>query len=440
MCGIVLMMSDDKMIRRTNRQKAFTQGVIVDTLRGPHSTGLVYAGYDGSAEIYKKPIPGYDFVNMPKFSSVVGDCDEYPFLIAHNRWATKGAINTANAHPFQHEHITGVHNGSLWSWKNLAPDQNFNTDSEYIFHALAHNDTADVLKSIDGAFALVWHDSRDNTMHIARNDERPFWLGHVKDSKTVLGVSEEEMLDLICVRNDIELSEKYLVNTEVELIFNLDDLHDPEVIERKMMEPWGASYAGKRGTTNRSGGTNTSSTTFNKPRKVCGLIDGYVPYSDSSIYGYIEAMDMQTYEEIRINGYTKEEWTWIDTKDGYFEGEVTATGSVNGDKYLICNRTNLTWLTDQEAYGKYEAGDDDTDDDDEEVGTADVPVKKLWYSKRGERLLYTKEEASHLLANGCCTCGDEVAVEDFDTIEWWNTEPICPSCSSVNTTAALLLA
>ena len=423
MCGIVLMMSDDKIFKALAREKAFTQGVIIDTLRGPHSTGLVYADYNGQAEVYKKPIPGYDFVNMPKYNSVINDSEDYPFLIAHNRWATQGRVNTSNAHPFQHEHITGVHNGSLYTWRDLAPGMTFDTDSEYIFHALAHNDTADVLKKIDGAFALVWHDSRDNTIHIARNDDRPFHLAHIKDSKTVLGASEMEMLELMCARNDMEIEEKYKVNTEVELVFKLDDLHSPEVIEREMMEPWSSYNVGKRGT-----GTGTTGTYSHTPAKVCALnVNGFTLYSPNGIYGYVGGVDIDSEDEIRVNGYTQQEYDLMDKKEGYFEAVVASEGrDSDGTKYKVANRYFMKWLTEKEAFETLVLDDDDDDEEETPI------VKKSYYSKAGSKLLYTKDAAEALLKSGCCTCGDPMFLEQFETIEWWNHEPICPSCSDIN--------
>jgi len=438
MCGIILMMSNDKLIKATNRGKAFTQGVVIDTLRGPHSTGLVYTDYDGSAEMYKKPIPGYDFVNMPKFHEVIKDPELYPFMIAHNRWATKGKVNTANAHPFQHGHITGVHNGSLWTYRNLAPDQDFETDSEYIFYALANGDTGDVLKEIDGAFALVWHDSNDNTMHIARNDERPFHLAHIKNSETVLGASELEMLRLMCARNDLEIEEEYLVNTEVELIFKLDDLHKPEVIDRPMPDYW-KSYYQKKPLSTSTGGTNNKSgynvLTYNKERTVRGTFSEFVPYNNSSSYGCLECLSIdEPYDLIKINGFTQEEVDIMEMKDEFFEGTVSADGKLpDGTEYLCVSRTNIKWLTTDEAYPSNEAeGTDDKDGNITAVDYKEVHTEKKYYSKAHEQLLCTSTEALWDLRNGCATCGDNVPLEDYNTIEWWNTEPICKACSDFN--------
>ena len=415
------MMSNDGLTGGPNRAKAFTQGVIIDTLRGPHSTGLVYTDNDGSVEIYKKPIPGYDFVNMPKFASVLNDPEDHPFMIAHNRYATKGKVNTANAHPFQHKHITGVHNGSLWTWKPLSPEENFETDSEYIFHALANtDDVGEVIKKIDGAFALVWHDSRDNTMHICRNDEREFWLAHVKGKQTVLGASEKEMLELMFARNNLDIEELYLVNNGHELIFKLDDLHNPEVIERQMMEYWGGYNQAKKPTVPSAmgGGRNTNNNGLyllpSQGKIVQGIFCDFVKYPGNTYYGYIEAITLdEEYKAIRINGITEQEVKAMDMKDEFFESTVLSDAVLpNGEEYFIMSKENLKWLTTNEMY-------QGTEDDTKDLDT---------YTKSGRGICYAESEASKMLANGCCTCGDPIPLLDFEELDWWNGEPICLAC------------
>ena len=445
MCGIVMMMSADKNKGIGDRTKAFTQGVIIDTMRGHHSTGLAYMDWKGNAEMFKKPLPGYDFVNLPKFGEVMKDADDYPFMIAHNRYATQGAVNTQNAHPFQHGNITGVHNGSLWSYEYLAPDQTFATDSEYVIHALANDDTGRVLADLDGSFALVWHDASDNTMHIARNSERPFWIAHIEGTETVLGVSEEHMLDLICYRNDLKMADKYLAGEETEFVFSLEDLHKPRLIHRKMNDYYTGWYNRQRSTYK---GTNTTrkvidmttgTTTRDERRKkilgkyatapIHGYISDFIHYGNNSQYGFILCFNTEDpYDAIRINGLTKHEYDAMDTKDGYFEAEVMASG-VDDDKntYYAVDRDKVTWLTEREAYANFnhatqQYDTDDYDDDEEEESN-----QKKYQYRRGNQL-FTEEEAKRLLACGCGTCGSPISIADFNDVEWWNDTPVCIDC------------
>ena len=432
MCGIIFMLSNDKHKGALARGKAFTQGIILDTLRGFHSTGLAYVDYDGNAEVYKKPVPGYDFVQLKKFQDIIKDPEKYPIMIAHNRWATKGKVNTENAHPFQHDHITGVHNGSLSTWRYLAPDEDFDTDSEHIFHALANNETPDVLRRIDGAAALVWHDATDNTVHVVRNEERPFYIVHIKNHELVFGASELEMLELMCARNNLDIEESYSVGEKNEFIFDIENLHKPRIISREMEDPyvWDGYY--QRGTTYDNSGNRSSSTTKEStPVKVRGCLSEWHAYRTNQEYGYILGYaEDSPWGPIRINGVKETDFIAMDTKDGFFEG-VTGLGGVdeNGLVHTTLILKTLEWFTTEEAYGVPNgntAADEETIIDVVVEGEEDAqaPVPKY---RRGN-VSYIERTAQLAIACGCGICGSPIPLSDFNDLEWWGESPICVDC------------
>ncbi len=91
--------------------------------------------------------------------------------IAHTRWATHGAPNTANAHPHATEHVALVHNGIIENFKPLrdsliARGRRFEseTDTEVVAHLVSEQVEAGlspqdavkaVLPMLRGAFALA---------------------------------------------------------------------------------------------------------------------------------------------------------------------------------------------------------------------------------------------------------------------------------------------
>ena len=99
-----------------------------------------------------------------------------------------------------------------------------------------------VIPLIDGSFALVWHDSRDNTVHVCRNDDRPFHIAHIKDEDTIIATSENEMLDFMLLRNGYEVEEQYKAGSGYEFIFSLDALTKPRVIKHELYEDQWANY------------------------------------------------------------------------------------------------------------------------------------------------------------------------------------------------------
>jgi predicted glutamine amidotransferase len=423
MCGIILEMSNDKLVRRLDRNKAITQGIIMDTLRGHHSTGLAYINYDAEASIYKKPMPGHDFIEMPKYKEIINDSEKYPFLLAHNRWATKGKVNIGNAHPFQHDHITGVHNGSLDSWLALAPGMHFDTDSEHIIHALANRGVEETLAMIDGAAALAWHDATDNTMHIIRNDERPFHFVHVAGMETVFGGSELEMLDLMCVRNHLKISDRYSIEPKNEFIFSLDDINNPTIIEREMQDAtynynaWPMQHGANKN-------SNYLPATVKKEIRECVFI-GFHKYSSKSCHGYIEGAYVDSpFTPVRVNGVKVLDWEKLSDKQDtgaiYFKGIVVGDGKdlVTKEVFDTMQLESLTWIEESDIF---------EEDDDKEEDKADTSPK--FYKKQGENnIRFTKDLAMHMLDGGCGICGDHIPIEDFEFIEWWNDSPLCLNC------------
>jgi len=81
-------------------------------------------------------------------------CDTAWFIAGHTRFATRGAVNRRNSHPFRYGRIIGSHNGIC-----DAP-QKFKVDSEYLFYAInkARGDYQKGLETIGGYWGLSWYD------------------------------------------------------------------------------------------------------------------------------------------------------------------------------------------------------------------------------------------------------------------------------------------
>jgi len=236
MCGIVSYFSTARNYDR-KIEKFLRDAVLTDSVRGMHSTGLFF-GNDKFVDTYKKAVPGSDFIDLPHAARVFSKHNAMNFIVAHNRAATKGAVNAVNAHPFNHGDITGVHNGTLNTYLSLAPKMNFDTDSEHIFYALNDRENVnDVIKDLNGAFTLIWHNRSDNTVHLIRNDDRPYALGFVKGSDTILGASEAGMLRWLAGRHGIELEKVVEPKPYVEHVFDFSDLKSPKTFEREEYSP-----------------------------------------------------------------------------------------------------------------------------------------------------------------------------------------------------------
>lgn len=104
-------------------------------------------------------------------------------IVGHVRASTFGGNTKENAHPFTCGNITLVHNGTLtnpWAWArhHNIDSTKISVDSDVICHILNKEQNFDVLGEINGAAALVMHDSKTpNKLYVYRNKDRELFYG-----------------------------------------------------------------------------------------------------------------------------------------------------------------------------------------------------------------------------------------------------------------------
>lgn len=127
--------------------------------------------------------------------------EKFRFIVAHNRAATVGAADSKEAaHPHKTEHITLVHNGTL----NMSSKEkeDFISDSAMVAHMMEQEtDFSKIEEQLNGPYAFVWHDSRDDTLNFVRNAGRP--LGFIEQGNgTVWFASEPKMMEWLLTRRN----------------------------------------------------------------------------------------------------------------------------------------------------------------------------------------------------------------------------------------------
>ena len=260
--------------------------LLLDTVRGFHSTGAVFAK-DGEAQYYKRAVAGYDFIHLPTYKKIR---DAYAsFFIGHNRAATMGAVNDVNAHPFSFGDWVGVHNGSLHhGWKGYLGNE-YDVDSEAIIAAVAEEGLKRTLEQLRGAYSLVLYNAKEDRLYFARNTERPMNLVFSANKRQMFFGSELELVKAAMLRNRFGVGS--VQETEVGMIYSIGKdlvLKEEEKFEVKKQV---VSY---QGTANRSAqGSTSGASSLPATRSASGYSnfgswpDGKRPYEPKTqIYCY----------------------------------------------------------------------------------------------------------------------------------------------------------
>lgn len=235
----------------------------MDTLRGEHSTGILSVPTNTTAlpEIFKRPVAAYDFIEMKKFKDLIARSNRV--LLGHNRYATMGKIIAANAHPFRHGQIIGVHNGTLTNKGLLPESQHFEVDSDNIMYSLSQLGVQGTVSKLAGAYALVWWDADKSTINFLRNKERTLFYAISKANTAIYWASEYFMLAAALNRNKVDVENIHHVEVDKHYAFEIQPTTSDIVVKDPVevvpyVPPFQPVYYVKAAT--YTGGTTTSDT------------------------------------------------------------------------------------------------------------------------------------------------------------------------------------
>ena len=226
MCGIVGAAGQ----LNQKHERAFKTMLILDSLRGIDSTGVLVVHRDGSCDLPKAV--GNPFYLLE--SRVLAKAMEgfHSILLGHNRYATQGKVNIRNAHPFEFDTVVGVHNGTLKNKYALEDGHKFDVDSEAFYNHIDKHGVEDAVHKLDGAWAIVWYNKDEGTLNMLRNSERPLYVSVTKEGQ-LFWASEAWMIEVALNREQIEFSDPELIPVDTWhkiQVFNDGTLGKPHVV------------------------------------------------------------------------------------------------------------------------------------------------------------------------------------------------------------------
>lgn len=402
--------------------------MIAGNLRGIDGCGIFsvhkFAGHAAAKDIYevqmmKKMHNSFHLWFDKSFSDYMKVVDKDACIVfGHNRAATRGKLSDENTHPFETKNLTLIHNGTI-SYGLGDYAKLHEVDSGGLAHMIDEKGIEYAAENVEMAYALVWYDKRDNTLHFCRNKERPLWVAETANA--FYYASEKLMLEWILSRNDILITK--MMEVPINQHFTIDvatgEMKNEELPVKKTYTTVGyTSYTNSTASSH----TQVSEEDINKKFKELSY------WLNKELDFYLTSCkDIGSNKRVMLQyrGYsvsatapvvfrTKSEVFKEFLTTGTFRGIITSIEKVDGSVCLIVKAKTIKKRTDSKVttvgnnkvitmpdFSDIGNDDDLTDDDVVEMGDGTLITVAI-FKQRAEV--------------GCGHCGAKIDVKDVEVM------------------------
>ena len=185
MCGLFGSITKKDVVL-TEEQQIKKQNIIVGLALAMQDRGIDSSGIAGIVNddvvVVKEAVTARKLIEKEEFKELL--TSNPSIILGHTRFATIGAVNDKNSHPFEIGNIVGCHNGHVSNYATAYPTGE--VDSEAIFHVLneKNNDYKKAFKELEGKFAITWIDLTDKNKVFLVTEGNPLSILRVKSLNT----------------------------------------------------------------------------------------------------------------------------------------------------------------------------------------------------------------------------------------------------------------
>lgn len=405
MCGLVGIIGD---IGYTEK-RVFKDLLMLDYIRGPHSTGVAAIGSSGEFKVAKRVGSPAELFDTKSYDDALNPIT-LKALLGHNRYATKGKISSANAHPFEFSDVVGCHNGTLSSFTNLDDHLMFEVDSEALMNHVNNHGVNATLPLLRGAYALTIWDKRESAVTLARNNDRPLYYAFAADMETMFYASEEWMLEVALEKHSVAYTDIIEVKAGYTYKFSPTGKYKEKLKATIRKFDMYVAPVVTYTKPNQSAHSN-----FNHPlhKKVNTTIEFEVSCVQKTTYGveYLHCV-MKGVENAHVRVWAKNNptlWAKLIASPNFFKARCTGV-CLSGPNFLNVDNSSIEEIASLEA---------------EEVDSTE------FYGFQDEEL--TEGQWKHHTRHGCSHCKIKAEVIDRDDLMWLSRESfLCPVCQDMD--------